>query len=74
MAITLEQAHAAKAAAKAELASIPGVAGIGLTMIGADYAVKVNLQAALPAGVKLPARIAGVPVCSEVVGTIRKQQ
>ena len=73
MAVTIEQARAAKDAAKAELADVPGVVGIGLTKIGEDYALKVNLSAAPPAGVKLPERIAGVRLSIEVVGQIRKR-
>lgn len=74
MAVTLEQARVAKAAAKSELAEVPGVVGIGLTKVGRDYALKVNLRAALPRGVRVPAQISGVPVRVEVVGEIRKRQ
>jgi hypothetical protein len=74
MAIPIEQARAAKATAKSELARVPGVIGIGLTKVGDDYALKINLREALPPGVRLPERIAGVPVCVEVVGAIRKQR
>jgi len=74
MAISIEQGRAAKAAAKTALAHLPGVVGIGLTMIGDDYALKVNLREALPPDVHLPDRIKGVQVCAEVVGTIRKQK
>lgn len=73
MAITIERARAAKAAAKKEFSHVPGVSGLGLTKLGADYALKLNLREALPPGVKVPERIAGVPVCVEVVGTIRKR-
>lgn len=74
MAVTREQARAAKDAAKTELAEVPGVVGIGLTKVGRDYALKVNLRAALPGGVRVPSRIAGVPVQVEVVGEIRKRR
>ena len=74
MAITIEQGRVAKAAAKTALAHLPGIVGIGLTMVGEDYALKVNLREALPRGVRLPDRIEGVQVCAEVVGTIRKQK
>ena len=73
MAITIERARAAKAAAKKELAHVPGVSGFGLTKVGADYALKLNLSEALPPGVKVPQSIDGVPVRVEVVGTIRKR-
>lgn len=73
MAVTIEQARAAKATARTELAAVPGLAGIGLTKVGKDYALKINLRAALPRGVHVPERIEGVPVCVEVVGKIRKR-
>jgi hypothetical protein len=73
MAITLEQARAAKESAKALLATLPGVVGVGITKIGEDYALKVNLGAPLPAGVSAPERISDVPVCVEVVGRITKR-
>lgn len=74
MAITIEQARTAKVIAKTALARVPGVVGIGLTKIGDDYALKVNLREALPAGVNVPESIAGVSVKVEVVGPIRKQE
>ena len=73
MAVTLEQARAAKESAKALLAALPGVVGVGITKIGGDYALKVNLRAPLPRGVSAPERISGVPVCVEVVGRITKR-
>lgn len=73
MPITIDQARAAKDKAKRQLTKIPGVVGIGLTKIGEDYALKVNLQSELPEGVSVPKRIGGVPVCAEVVGVIRKR-
>jgi hypothetical protein len=73
MPISLEQARAAKESAKALLADLPGVVGIGITKVGEDYALKVNLRAPLPAGVTAPVRIGDVPVRVEVVGTITKR-
>jgi hypothetical protein len=73
MSITLEQARSAKESAKAVLAALPGVVGVGITKIGEDYALKVNLRAPLPAGVSAPKRIGDVPVCVEVVGSITKR-
>jgi hypothetical protein len=73
MAITLEQARAAKESAKALLASLPGVVGIGITKVGDDYALKVNLNAPLPAASSAPDHIGGVPVLLEVVGRITKR-
>ena len=73
MPITLEQARAAKESAKALLAALPGVVGVGITKISEDYALKVNRRAPLPAGVSAPERIGDVPVCVEVVGRITKR-
>ena len=73
MAITLEQARSAKESAKALLAALPGVVGVGITKIGEDYALKVNLRVELPKGVSVPERIGDVPVCVEVVGKITKR-
>ena len=73
MAITLEQARAAKESAKSLLAGLPGVVGVGITKIGEDYALKVNLDAPLPASVSAPERIGEVPVRIEVVGRITKR-
>ena len=73
MTISIDQARQAKERAKTELASVPGIVGIGIGKVGADYAVKVNLRAALPDRAGVPERIAGVPVVLEVVGEIRKR-
>jgi hypothetical protein len=73
MPISLEQARAAKESAKALLADLPGVVGIGITKVGGDYALKVNLRAPLPPGVVVPERIGDVPVRVEVVGKITKR-
>ena len=74
MAVSLEQARAAKEAAKTEIADLPGLTGIGITMVGEDYALMINLTAALPPSIRLPKTIAGVPLCVEVVGQIRKRE
>jgi hypothetical protein len=73
MPISLEQARAAKESAKALLAALPGVVGVGITKVGEDYAVKVNLREPLPAGVSAPERIGDVQVCVEMVGRITKR-
>ena len=73
MAITLEQARAAKESAKALLGALPGVVGIGITKMGDDYALKVNLDCELPKGISAPECIGDVPVCVEVVGRISKR-
>ena len=73
MPISLKQARAAKESAKALLAALPGVVGVGITKVGEDYAVKVNLREPLPAGVSAPERIGDVQVCVEMVGRITKR-
>jgi hypothetical protein len=73
MHIDLDCARAAKNLAKAALAAIPGVVGIGISKIGRSYGLKVNLNKKLPPGVEVPKTIGGVPVKVEVVGTIRKR-
>ena len=73
MPISLEQARAAKESARALLAALPGVVGVGITKIGEDYAVKVNLRAPLTAGVSAPERIGDGPVYVEMVGRITKR-
>jgi hypothetical protein len=74
MAITLDHARAAKESAKAMLSALPGLVGVGITKVGEDYALKVNLDAPLPAGVSAPERIGGVAVLVEVVGRITKRE
>lgn len=73
MPISLEQARAAKESAKVLLAALPGVVGVGITKVGEDYALKVNLRAPLPAGMSAPERIGDVPVKVEVVGRISRR-
>lgn len=73
MPTSLQQARAAKESAKALLAELPGVVGVGITKVGDDYALKVNLRAPLPAGMAVPERIGDVPVRVEVVGRITKR-
>ena len=73
MGISIDQARDAKESAKRVLAGVPGIVGVGLTKIGDDYAVKVNVREELPKGVSVPKQIAGVPVHVEVVGTVRKR-
>ena len=73
MAISMKQARAAKNSAKTVLSAMPCVVGVGITKIGDDYALKVNLSEALPAGVTMPAHIDNVSVRVEIVGTITKR-
>ena len=74
MPVSLEQARAAKDSAKALLATLPGVVGVGITKVGEDYALKVNLREPLPAGVSAPERVDDVLVKVEVVGRITKRR
>jgi hypothetical protein len=73
MPVSLEQARAAKESAKALLADLPGVVGVGITKVDEDYALKVNLREPLPQGVSAPERIGDVPVCVEVIGKTTKR-
>jgi hypothetical protein len=68
MPISIEAARAAKERARLALSDVPGVVGIGLTLRGESYAVKVNL--AQPATRELPIGIDGVDIVYEVVGRI----
>jgi len=73
---TLDQARAARQAALDRLAADRGgtlrVNGIGLARTkDGGWALKVNLEAAAPAGTALPEEISGVPVRYEVVGRVR---
>lgn len=74
MPISLEQTRAVKASAKALLAALPGAAGVGITKVGEDYGLKVNLREPLPAGVSAPERIGDVLVYVGVVGRITKRR
>jgi hypothetical protein len=68
----LERTRAAKERAKVLFAGKASVVGIGITRVGAGFGVKVNLSEPPPPDADLPKTIDGVPVCVEVVGTIRK--
>ena len=70
MSVSLAQARAAKKTVLQQCADIVEVIGVGITRIRDDYAVKVNL-ARLVKGMKLPARVDGVPVRVEVTGPIK---
>lgn len=70
---TIEDAREVRDLAKSRLASIPGVrvVGVGITKRDGGYAVKVNLERPAPSGSVDPAlKIRGVPIVTEVVGTI----
>lgn len=67
----LEQARAAKARLRAELAGHRGVRGVGLVRVQQGYAVRVSLASA--ADDDLPPDVDGVPVRVAVVGAVTPQ-
>ena len=72
MSVTFEEALAAKERAKAKLAAwFSIINGIGLTKVGEDWAVSVNLTRPPPANNKLPDQIDGVRLVVEVFGVVR---
>jgi hypothetical protein len=72
MTASLEDARKAKLAAGAAARMAGHVVGLGLTKVGASYAVKVNLADAPAFGISLPDAIDGVPVVYEITGQPRK--
>ena len=69
--VTLEKAQAAKKTALRLLEAVDSVTGVGITRLGGQYAVKVNLSRPVAPGTELPTEIDGVPVRVEVTGSIR---
>lgn len=69
----LEQARAARERVKVLFAPLATVVGVGIHRIDGGFGVKVNLSEPAPSGADLPQTIDGVPVCVEVVGTIKKR-
>jgi len=70
---TIEEAREVRELAKSAFAAIPGVhvMGVGLTRRDGGYAVKVNLDHAVPPGTIRPdMTVRGVPVVVEVVGAV----
>ena len=67
---SLTKARAAKKRAVVEFSHLTCVTGVGITRVGEDYAVKVNVSEPVDPG-QLPAEIDGVRVCVEVTGKIR---
>ena len=70
---TLDRARAAKARAHEVFSKLADVVGVGITTIGSEYGLKVNLSSPPPSANALPTEVDGVPVRVEVVGKIRKQ-
>ncbi|MGB0093061.1 MAG: hypothetical protein WBP81_11085 [Solirubrobacteraceae bacterium] len=66
---TLDQARAAQHQLLERLAAETVVNGIGITRVGDDYGVKVNLRER-SAQLDIPASVGGVQVTVEVVGRI----
>ena len=69
----LDRVRAAKARAHAVFSKLGDVVGVGITTIGSEYGLKINLASPPPASSKLPTEVDGIPVRVEVVGPIRKQ-
>ena len=69
--VTLERAQAAKKTALRLFETVDSVVGVGITRLGGEYAVKVNLSGPVAPGTELPTEIDGVPVRVEVTGAIR---
>ena len=72
--ISLDKARAAKKVAQARLEAAGQPAAVGITRIDGEYAVKVNVTTGHDTDSSVPAKIDGVPVLVEVVGTIRKRR
>jgi len=70
---TLARARAAKARAHEVFSKLADVVGVGITTIGSEYGLKVNVSSPPPSSNTLPSEVDGVPVRVEVVGKIRKQ-
>jgi hypothetical protein len=70
---SLERARAAKQHALELFSQLGDVVGIGLTRIGEEYGLKVNLRSARTSLGALPSEVDGVRVTVEVVGPIRKR-
>lgn len=69
----LDKARAAKARAHKVFSKLADVVGVGITTIGSEYGLKVNVSSPPPPSNVLPKEVDGVPVRMEVVGKIRKR-
>jgi hypothetical protein len=70
---TLDRARAAKERAHEVFSKLADVVGVGITTIGSEYGLKVNVSSPPPPSNVLPREVDGVPVRVEVVGKIRKR-
>ena len=68
---TLDRARAAKERAHEVFSKLADVVGVGITTIGSEYGLKVNVSS--PPSNVLPSEVDGVPVRVEVVGKISKR-
>ena len=73
MPVDLSRARSAKRRLRELLPGDLAVNGIGITQVGEDYAVKLNLAAAPADDRDLPHTVDGVRVVVEVVGAIAKR-
>lgn len=71
--ISLDRAQAAKRTALKRFEKLGKVTGVGITRVGGEYAVKVNMREAIDPDVEVPTDIDGVPVRIAVTGVIRKE-
>ncbi len=69
--VSLDEARAAKPEVMRRFGEIGEVVGIGISRLGGDYAVKVNLSTPIQPGVDVPTHVEGVPIIVEVTGPIR---
>ena len=72
MAVTLDEARAAKRKAAERLAGVPQVNGIGVVRVQGGYGLKVNLAEEVAAGT-IPETVDDVPLQVAVVGPIRRR-
>lgn len=70
--VSLERARQAKAEVLRRFGNMADLVGVGITKIGGEYAVKVNLSRRSARAKSLPDDIDGVAVQVEVVGQPRK--
>jgi hypothetical protein len=70
---TIEAARAAKPKARRLLRRHGVIVGIGLTRLGAGYAVQVNLESPPQDEDAVPVSVDDVPIVVKVVGRVRKQ-
>jgi hypothetical protein len=69
--VTIEQARAARNAARQTFEPLASITGIGIIRVGDDYGIKVNVREPIRRGSEIPTRVDGVPVSVHVTGEIR---